>query len=85
LSFIPPHHAPLPLMPSSTTESWFAIRIKGSFATQSFVSGRSIFDQKEKSWGSVFLFSDCRETLGQEPVGSLNDLVDQVNDEFLLK
>jgi hypothetical protein len=35
LSFLPPpHHAPLPLMPSSPTESWFAIRIKGSFATQ---------------------------------------------------
>ena len=37
LSFFPPsHHAPLPPMPSPPTESWFAIRIKGSFATQSF-------------------------------------------------
>jgi hypothetical protein len=33
--FPPPHHAPLPPMPSPPTESWFAIRIKGSFATQS--------------------------------------------------
>src|SRR5436190_12094830 len=33
--FPPPHHAPLPPMPSLPTESWFAIRIKGSFATQS--------------------------------------------------
>src|ERR1700733_14484272 len=36
LSFFPsPHHALLPPMPSPPTESWFAIRIKGSFATQS--------------------------------------------------
>jgi hypothetical protein len=36
LSFFPsPHHALLPPMPSSSTESWFAIRSKGSFATQS--------------------------------------------------
>jgi hypothetical protein len=36
LSFFPsPHHALLPQMPSPPTESWFAIRIKGSFATQS--------------------------------------------------
>src|ERR1700742_188307 len=36
LSFSPPpHHAPLPPMPSQPTESWFAIRIKGSFATLS--------------------------------------------------
>src|ERR1700747_2197625 len=33
--FPPPYHAPLPPMPPPPTESWFAIRIKGSFATQS--------------------------------------------------
>jgi hypothetical protein len=33
--FPPPHHAPLPPMPSLLTETWFAFRIKGSFATQS--------------------------------------------------
>jgi hypothetical protein len=54
--FPPPHHAPLPLMPPSPTESWFAIRIKGSFATQSeqkltsFARGEfSPFDPSETS------------------------------------
>ena len=36
LSVFPPtHHAPLPLMPSPPTESRFASRLNGSFATQS--------------------------------------------------
>jgi hypothetical protein len=44
LSFFPsPHHALLPPMPSPPTESWFAIRIKGSFATQSCVKQTSPF------------------------------------------
>src|SRR5438067_877881 len=33
--FPPPHHAPLPLMPSPPTESRFASRLNESFATQS--------------------------------------------------
>jgi hypothetical protein len=36
-AFPPTHHEPLPPMPSQPTESSFASRLNGSFATQSGV------------------------------------------------
>jgi hypothetical protein len=59
--FPPPHHAPLPPMPSPPTESWFAIRIKGSFATQSGAKQTSQLQTPTSE-------KDPKETLGVDRV-----------------